>query len=539
MGQNFRLTAKMKYSILKTFIYSVVLFSIFLGSCAEKKGNTETNEDRAKNLYIGWASADVTPDQPVDLRGQFPARISEGVLDPIMVTTLAMESVSDTSSEKGILISCDLNSINPELLTVVREKLKESLPEIRPDQIILNATHTHTAPYCSSENSLKNRYGVELMAMAPSAYQEFISTRIIKTIESAWKSRKPGGISFGLGHAVIGHNRLSVDNSGKSVMYRNTTSLDFSHLEGTDDHSVNLIYTWDRKNNLTGVVINVACPSQVSELEYLISADFWHDTRIEVSKQLGKGVFILPQCSAAGDQSPHIMVGAKAEERMQRLIGFDSTMTGRGSMGRRKQIALNLTGAVMSVLPYMRDNINWDPVFIHRTEIVNLSRRLISIGDVNSALEEAKVWQKKYEQMLLEIKDSSGFTEKPRWYSDITGTYRSLTRSQSVKERFELEKVQPKMPVELHVLRLGEMVMTTNPFELYLDYGNRIKGRSPAIQTFLIQLANGSDGYLPPSRSIAGGSYGAVPASTLIGPEGGQELVEKTLELVTSIWQTN
>jgi hypothetical protein len=114
-----------------------------------------------------------------------------------------------------------------------------------------------------------------------------------------------------------------------------------------------------------------------------------------------------------------------------------------------------------------------------------------------------------------------------------------MTRGRSVKERYELEKVQPKMPIEVHVLRLGDIAMATNPFELYLDYGIRIKAQSPSIQTFMINLANGSSGYLPPSRSTAGGSYGAEPASTLIGPEGGQELVVKTLEMISSEWKSN
>ena len=101
-----------------------------------------------------------------------------------------------------------------------------------------------------------------------------------------------------------------------------------------------------------------------------------------------------------------------------------------------------------------------------------------------------------------------------------------------------MEKKQPKMPIEVHVLRIGEIVIATNPFELYLDYGMRIKARSPAVQTFIVQLT-GSGSYLPPSRSVAGGSYGAVPASTLMGPEGGQELVEKTLEMINAVWQNN
>lgn len=79
------------------------------------------------------------------------------------------------------------------------------------------------------------------------------------------------------------------------------------------------------------------------------------------------------------------------------------------------------------------------------------------------------------------------------------------------------------------------MVSKTNPFEFYLDYGLRIKARSPAVQTFIVQLA-GSGTYVPTSRSVAGGAYGAVPATTLIGPEGGQELVEKTLEIINELF---
>jgi hypothetical protein len=184
----------------------------------------------------------------------------------------------------------------------------------------------------------------------------------------------------------------------------------------------------------------------------------------------------------------------------------------------------------------MKDNIEWDPVFEHRMEIVELSRRLIGIEDVNSALKESETYKEQYNTLLLEIQGNPDIRQKPGWYTDISRIYTLMKRGQSVKERYELEKMRPKMPVEVHVLRIGDIVIATNPFELYLDYGMRIKGRSPAIQTFLVQLT-GSGSYLPPSRSVAGGSYGAVPASTLIGPEGGQELVEKTLEMINSIWE--
>lgn len=113
--------------------------------------------------------------------------------------------------------------------------------------------------------------------------------------------------------------------------------------------------------------------------------------------------------------------------------------------------------------------------------------------------------------------------EKPGWFGDITAVFWNLRRASNVLDRFKLQKTQPTMPVEVHVVRLGDMAIATNRFELYVDYGARIKARSKAVQTFVVQLA-GQASYLPTKRSIAGGSYGAIPESTLVGPEGGQML---------------
>lgn len=535
----------MKNLRLLISVFTGLFFLFFFNSCTSNKaGKTEAAEDKKGNLYIGWSSVDITPDKPVLVAGQFPARVSEGILDPITATALAIESGTGISSQQVIMISCDLVGIsdgtrdgNPDnLRDNVRNLLKESLPELKPDQIILNATHTHTAPYCSSDTDSKSIYGIELDAMSPAECQKYISERIAKAAEQAWKNRVPGGISFGLGHAVVGHNRLTTDLSGKSVMYAKTNNPEFSHMEGYEDHSVNLLYTWNKDNKLTGVVINVACPSQVTENLYKISADYWNETRLEVRHRLGNDVYILPQCSAAGDQSPHIMIGEKAEIRMQKLMFGDSIETGDRTVAHRKQIAIRIADAVTSVLPFMKENIDWNPVFEHRMEKVELSRRLIGIKDVNDALKEGEGFKKQYDKMLQEIKDNPSIKEKPRWYTDITSTYTKMKRGFSVKDRYEMEKRQPKMPIEVHVIRIGNVVIATNPFELYLDYGMRIKARSQAVQTFLVQLT-GSGSYLPPTRSTLGGSYGAVPASTLMGPEGGQELVEKTLEMISASLQ--
>ena len=77
----------------------------------------------------------------------------------------------------------------------------------------------------------------------------------------------------------------------------------------------------------------------------------------------------------------------------------------------------------------------------------------------------------------------------------------------------------------------------TNPYELFLDYGNQIKARSLAEQTFLIQLANGADGYLPTEKAEKGGHYSAFISSGLVGHEGGDQLVRETLSVINGMFK--
>jgi hypothetical protein len=540
---------------LRFFIFKLPAFLllVFLTSCTGKKTEESgAGIDKTGNLQIGWSSVDLTPDKPVLLAGQFHARVSEGVLDPITATALAFEYGSGETSDKVIMISCDLVSISDggrdrspdNLRDNVRKILKNNLPEVRSDQIFLNATHTHTAPNVGTAADTRSIHGVELDVMTPAECLNYVSARVAKVAEEAWKKRQPGGISYGLGQAVVGHNRHTVDMDGRSIMYRNANFPEFSHVEGYEDHSVNLLYTWDKNINLTGIIINVPCPSQVTEGLFMLSADYWNEARVEVRKRLGKNIYILPQCSAAGDQAPHIQVAAGAEERMQRLIVKDSIKAGRTSMAQRVQIGLRIADAVTSVLPYMKDNIEWDPVFEHRMIMTGLSRRKAEKVDKNAPDATRKIlglvdkttpeaYEQRYNQLLKEITENPDLKKKPRWYVEITNAYAKMSGRGRTKSS-PSEKTPDKLPVEIHVVRLGDIVIATNPFELYLDYGIRIKGRSPAVQTFIVQLT-GSGSYLPSARAVAGGSYGA--ATTAIGPEGGQELVENTLELINTVWQ--
>ena len=48
---------------------------------------------------------------------------------------------------------------------------------------------------------------------------------------------------------------------------------------------------------------------------------------------------------------------------------------------------------------------------------------------------------------------------------------------------------------------------------------------------------SGFGSYLPTERAQAAGHYSAIPQSNVIGPEGGQMLVDKTVEIIQELWK--
>ncbi|MCL5018972.1 MAG: hypothetical protein M1426_00630, partial [Patescibacteria group bacterium] len=122
-------------------------------------------------------------------------------------------------------------------------------------------------------------------------------------------------------------------------------------------------------------------------------------------------------------------------------------------------------------------------------------------------------------------------------YDDKYSDFVVMRNENAVIERYRIQNTTPYFPVELHVMRLGDIAFATNPFELFVDYGLSIKGRSKAEQTFVIQLSGDEGGYLPTEKAVQGGGYGGMVVNGKVGPAGGKILVQETIECINAIWK--
>ena len=433
-------------------------------------------------LEIGWASQDMTPVRPAMILGQKHRRVGSQAMDPLTVTAIVLRE--SQSGDCAIVISCDLASISRSILDSVSSRLAAQLPDLPPEKVVMNGTHTHTS--LVTEEGAYTHPGGDVMTAVEC---------------EAWQSRQPGQIGRAFGHAVVGHNRYATYAGGEAQMYGATDRADFIGISGYEDHSLDMLFTWQPEGHLSGVALAIPCPAQVDEGLTVFSADFWHEIRLDLRQRLGQDLQVLPLCAAAGDQSPHFLLYQQQEAEMR----------DRHGRSERQEIAQRVGMAVERALRSTQPAT--EPVsFRHRKMQVELSP--VSIE------RQQRAWA------LSELERCRHNTDPDSWWP------RGL---QWVIDCFDgVEPLSP-VPAELHFIRLGDAVMATNPFELFIDYSHRIKARSQAAQTSVVQLA-GHGSYLPTERALKAGGYGANPAVCPVGHQGGGELVETTLDAIAELF---
>ena len=491
-------------------------------------------------LLIGWAEESIVPERPVYLQGQLYERISKYVETEITVTAMAVES----GSEQMIAVSCDLVSTSAALIALAREKYVKMGGEVAPEKIIIGAIHTHTSmgygvPRVLTKEILNEflpdgKKYTSIVEESNDIFKgeealEFLAEKIALAAKKAWEARQEAQYANAFGRAVVGHCRRVCYDDGSAKMWGDSNDANFTQIEGGNDSGIELIYFFNKDKKLTGIMANIACPAQVLEHHDFISADYWGYVKENLRAKFGKDIFLLPFIGAGGDQCPRDMIRWVDPEKPVK----DPHITRENTVLRKadpsmfdikgcKLVAKRVTNEIISVFEELEDGeIKSEPIFRHKALTFKLPLRKATIAEYEQAVREIEYYvNKNKDKEVFNFKDNAAMYV----YAGTILRYRKQAESEIY-------------PIESHIIRLGDIAIATNPFELFLDYGNRMKARSLAQQTFIFQLTGGAGGYLPTQKAEQGSHYSAYITSGNVGHEGGDLLVRRTVEEINEMFE--
>ncbi len=472
-------------------------------------------------LLVGMSQVDITPPGPVSLRATYQLIISQYVESPLLATAFAAES----AGEQLIICSCDLACFDAASVKRIRDLIQSRNHEIDVSKVILSGTELHTGPHFYIKDKLRlaakflpeNTRYYDKQEVSEDVWLEdrcgpYMFERICEAVCLAWENRKPAGFCPAFGRAVVGHCRRVVYDDGRAYMYGAVDTVNFDAVEAVNDTGIELLYLFDKHEKPLGALVNVACPAQVLEGKPFVSSDFWGKARDLIRHELGNDFVVVGLGGAAGDQSPRDEV-RKAGHFPRRGDPDMHSLEGAVELGKR------IANVVLDKFEFAKTNIRRDALIKHEVVMLDFPLRTVSITENEEATRK----------FLDYVKGSGKTVFLPE---DIAALYPYA----GIMERFRLQKSTHFWNSEIHVARFDDIAIASNPFELFVDYGNQIKARSAATQTILIQLACDGGSYLPTQRAERGGHYSAFVVSGVTGHAGGKLLVDKTIEMIRKLW---
>jgi len=246
----------------------------------------------------GVAAVDITPVGPVWLAG-FPKRTapSTGVAIPIFAKALALE---DSAGTRVVIVTLDLVGI-PRTLRDAVERQAGTRFGLHPESLLLNASHTHSAPALTREEvSTPNAYfGTPIssaMADKAEAYQGVVAGKIVQVIGEALAHLRPAALDYAHARAGFAMNRRLP--SGTVVLHE-------ANPDGPVDHDVPVLRIASPDGQVFALLFGYACHNtSVTTVCPLLTGDYAGYAQKNLQEDYPGAVALFVQ-GAAGDQNPY------------------------------------------------------------------------------------------------------------------------------------------------------------------------------------------------------------------------------------------
>ncbi len=444
---------------------------------------------RAAEFKLGTAAVTINPPAGIGLAGYYHERGNDGVLDDIAAKAVVL----DDGSTRVAIVVCDLISM-PKWIVAQARKQIETRTGIPGSNVMISATHTHTAPVLYREWSRDDSDG----GAKPAArdYSEKLPGLIADAVAAANEKRQPARLSVAKGQEPqLAKNRRFWMRDGSVGWNPGKLNPQIVREAGPIDPEVGVFYaeTIATKPSPLLTFVNYAMHPDTTGGSR-ISADYPGALARALALHKGPEMLTLFATGTCGNIN-HIDVrwGARQSgpEESARLGGI-------------------LAAAVFKAYPKLDQLTNSGALRV-RTEVVPLPLPTVTEQQLETARFDVRT-----------ARDNQ------------PGGFMKLVRAHRVLD-IAAREGRP-MDVEVQVITLGRDVAWVSwPGEIFVELGLSVKAGSPFAHTYNVELANGTIGYIPNKPAYPEGAYEVESARVAEGS--GEMLVTSALRMLTALAQ--
>ncbi len=469
------------------------------GAAADTPSAQQPAAETRRRLRAGAALSNITPPLGISINGYFNDRKARHIHDELHARCLVL----DDGKTRIALVICD-NCLIPRSVFDNAKRLIQQQTGLDASHVLIAATHTHFAPTVLGA----------FQSEPDAEYIPFLTKRIADGVIRAVNNLAPARIAWGSGQVP-------------DQVFNRRWKLKPGKVPANPFGSTNDLV---KMNPMPGSP-DLVEPAGPTDPELAV---------VSIQTADGKPLALLANYSlhyVGTSQSEDISAdyfGAFAD-RIQQLLGADHedppfvALLSNGTSGDINNI--NFRNPQRPQGPYEQMHAVADAV---AREAQRVCQSLTYQDWVPLGVEET--------ELPLEVRrpDAAELARAREILEKAAGRELKTPAEVYAHETVLMEKFQPDLPLIIQTIRIGDLGIAAVPCEVFAEIGLAIKKQSPFKQTFTIELANGSNGYLPtPEQHRLGGYETWRARTTYLEVEAAPKIVDTLMKLFAKLQTGN
>lgn len=483
------------YAFILVAFINVQTVNAQTDTAVKEGGNTE------KAFEAGAATANITPFLGGGLVGNFGAPPPAAhVHDELHARCLVL----DDGQVKLVFIIVDNIGIHRNLIDEAKRLIQEETG-IPRSNVLVSAIHTHSSVSAGGEGEKRRQFADDSKDF--DWYQKFLIRRLADVTRIALNNLEPAQIGWGTGsvpeHVFVRRWKmkepvLNPFGGYDKVVFNPGRVPNLLEPAGQPDPEVSFISVQSIEGRPIALLANYSLHYVGGTPKNDISADYFAVFADRIQELLN------------ADRQEPAFVGIMSNGTSGDVnnINFGAPSIRRKPYEQIKLVAEDVAREVFRVHRAIEFH-NWVPLKAAEEELTLQVRKASS-------------------EMLSRAKEvvAKSETAKPKHPLEVTYANRILNMEDEWPNNID---------IVLQVFCIGNLGVAAIPFEVFAETGLEIKSKSPFQQSFTIELANGSYGYLPTPYQHELGGYETWYSTSRFEVEASRKIVAALLKMFSNI----